>query len=211
LLERTNRINKQLGIVVFTTVEVVTLVVWLILAEEATDPLMSILSLEAFDPLWSVFAVLSLIIGLTLEHLITYNVIHKRSVFDFRGLPIGQKFVVSLIETGIWVLWLIIARLDTAGLDIGGFEHVIAALVLFGLLIIEHTVSDNVFTGKKLFERLADKRTILFSIVEAAGAAIWFVLWDFDQAVLGVIVLAGASFLEHNLAINLALRADPSD
>ncbi len=186
-------VNKQVGIVVFTAVEVVTLVVWLILA------------LEASDALFSIIAVLVLIGGLTLEHLITYNVIHKRSLFDFRGLPVGQKAVVSLIETGIWVVWLVIARQDIAG----GFEHVIAAVVLFGLLIIEHTISDNVFTGKKLFERLADKRTIGFSIVEAAGAAIWLVLIDVDLAILGVIVLAGASFLEHNLAVNLALREDP--
>ena len=186
-------VNKQVGIVVFTAVEVVTLVVWLILA------------LEASDALFSIIAVLVLIGGLTLEHLITYNVIHKRSLFDFRGLPVGQKAVVSLIETGIWVVWLVIARQDIAG----GFEHIIAAVVLFGLLIIEHTISDNVFTGKKLFERLADKRTIGFSIVEAAGAAIWLVLIDVDLAILGVIVLAIASFLEHNLAVNLALREDP--
>lgn len=186
-------VNKQVGIVVFTAVEVVTLVVWLILA------------LEASDALFSILAVLVLIGGLTLEHLITYNVIHKRSLFDFRGLPVGQKAVVSLIETGIWVVWLVIARQDIAG----GFEHIIAAVVLFGLLIIEHTISDNVFTGKKLFERLADKRTIGFSIVEAAGAAIWLVLIDVDLAILGVIVLAIASFLEHNLAVNLALREDP--
>ena len=71
------------------------------------------------------------------------------------------------------------------------------------------SISDNVFTGKKLFERLADKRTIGFSIVEAAGAAIWLVLIDVDLAILGIIVLAVASFLEHNLAVNLALREDP--
>ncbi|HEU04085.1 MAG TPA: hypothetical protein ENH95_03060 [Nitrosopumilus sp.] len=186
-------VNKQVGIVVFTAVEVVTLVVWLIFA------------LEASDAFFSILAVLVLIGGLTLEHLITYNVIHKRSLFDFRGLPVGQKAVVSLIETGIWVVWLVIARQDIAG----GFEHIIAAVVLFGLLIIEHTISDNVFTGRKLFERLADKRTIGFSIVEAAGAAIWLVLIDVDLAILGVIVLAIASFLEHNLAVNLALREDP--
>jgi len=186
-------VNKQVGIVVFTAVEVVTLVVWLILA------------LEESDALFSILAVLVLIGGLTLEHLITYNVIHKRSLFDFRGLPVGQKAVVSLIETGIWVVWLVIAGQGIAG----GFEHVIAAVVLFGLLIIEHTISDNVFTGRKLFERLADKRTIGFSIVEAAGAAIWLVLIEVDLAILGIIVLAVASFLEHNLAVNLALREDP--
>ncbi len=73
---------------------------------------------------------------------------------------------------------------------------------------IEHTLSDNVFTGKRLFERIADRRTIGFSIIEGAGAAIWLALIDIDLALVGIAVLAAASFIEHNLAVNLALRKD---
>ncbi len=185
-------LNKQVSIVVFTAVEVVTLVVWLALALIATDVLISIL------------AIVVLIVGFTIEHLITFNVIHNRSLFDFRGLPVAQKAVVSLIETAIWVVWLVIARLDV----FGGFEPVIAAVVLTGLLIIEHTLSDNVFTRKRLFGRIADRRTIGFSIIEGAGAAIWLALIDIDLALVGIAVLAAASFIEHNLAVNLALRKD---
>jgi len=185
-------LNKQVGIVVFTAVEVVTLVVWLALALIATDVLISIL------------AIVVLIVGFTIEHLITFNVIHNRSLFDFRGLPVAQKAIVSLIETAIWVVWLVIARLDV----FDGFEPVIAAVVLTGLLIIEHTLSDNVFRRKRLFERIADRRTIGFSIIEGAGAAIWLALIDIDLALVGIAVLAVASFIEHNLAINLALRED---
>ena len=185
-------LNKQVRIVIFTALEVVTLVVWLALALTATDVLISIL------------AIVVLIVGFTIEHLITFNVIHNRSLFDFRGLPVAQKTVVSLIETAIWVVWLVIARLDV----FDGFEPVIAAVVLTGLLIIEHTLSDNVFTGKRLFERIADRRTIGFSIIEGAGAAIWLALIDIDLALVGIAVLAVASFIEHNLAVNLALRED---
>ena len=185
-------LNKQVRIVIFTAVEVVTLVVWLALALTATDVLISIL------------AIVVLIVGFTIEHLITFNVIHNRSLFDFRGLPVAQKAVVSLIETAIWVVWLVIARLDV----FDGFEPVIAAVVLTGLLIIEHTLSDNVFTGKRLFGRIADRRTIGFSIIEGAGAAIWLALIDIDLALVGIAVLAVASFIEHNLAVNLALRED---
>ena len=185
-------LNKQVRIVIFTALEVVTLVVWLALALIATDVLISIL------------AIVVLIVGFTIEHLITFNVIHNRSLFDFRGLPVAQKAVVSLIETAIWVVWLVIARLDV----FDGFEPVIAAVVLTGLLIIEHTLSDNVFTGKRLFERIADRRTIGFSIIEGAGAAIWLALIDIDLALVGIAVLAVASFIEHNLAVNLALRED---
>ena len=185
-------VNKQVRIVVFTAVEVVTLVVWLALA------------LAADDVLDSIIAVIVLIVGFTLEHLITFNVIHKRPLFDFRGLPVGQKAVVSIIETGIWVVWLVLARMEI----FEGFEHIVAGVVLAGLLIIEHTVSDNVFRRKRLFERLADKRTIGFSIIEAAGAAIWLALIDIGFAVVGLVVLAAASFIEHNMAVNLALRDD---
>ena len=185
-------VSKQVGIIVFTSVEVVTLVVWLVLALSATDVLTSIL------------AVVVLIVGFTIEHLITFNVIHNRSLLDFRGLPVTQKAVVSLIETAIWVVWLVIARLDV----FNGFDPVIAAAVLTGLLVIEHTLSDNVFTRKKLFERLAYSRTVGFSIVEGVGAAIWLALVDIDLALLGLAVLAAASFIEHNMAVSLALRPD---
>lgn len=183
-------INKQAGIVVFTAVEVVTLVVWLAIA------------LVADDVVDSIIAIIVLIGGFTAEHLITFNVIHKRPLFDFSGLPVGQKAVVSLIETAIWIVWLAIARAEV----FSGFDAAVAAVVLAGLLIIEHTVSDNVFTKKRLFERLADKRTIGFSIIEGAGAAVWLVLIDADLAAVGVAVLAAASFIEHNMAVNLALR-----
>lgn len=187
-------INKQVGIAVFTAVEVATLVVWLAVA------------LAADDITDSIIALVVLIIGFTVEHLITFNVIHKRPLFDFSGLPVGQKAVVSLIETAIWVVWLTLARMEV----FDGFDHIVAVIVLAGLLIIEHTVSDNVFTRKKLFEKLADKRTVGFSIIEAAGAAIWLALIEIDLALVGVAVLAAASFIEHNMAVSLALRKETS-
>lgn len=185
-----NMINKHVGIAVFTAIEVVTLVVWLAIALSADDILSSIIALAV------------LIGGFTAEHLITFNVIHKRPLFDFSGIPVGQKAVVSLIEAVIWIVWLGLARSGV----FSGFDDVVAAVVLSGLLIIEHTVSDNVFTRRRLFERLADRRTIGFSIIEGAGAAIWLVLVDVDLAAVGVAVLAAASFIEHNMAVKLALR-----
>lgn len=185
-------INKQVGIVIFTAIEVVTLVVWLAVALE-TDGIVN-----------SIIALAILIGGFTAEHLITFNVIHHRPLFNFSGIPVGQKAVVSLIEAAIWIVWLALARAEV----FFGFDAVIAAVVLAGLLIIEHTVSDNVFTKKRLFERLADRRTIGFSIIEAAGAAIWLALIDIDLAAVGVAVLAAASFIEHNMAVELALREE---
>ena len=185
-------INQRIQIAIFTTIEVITLVAWLAIALAAADIYSSIL------------AVVVLIVGFTIEHIISYNVINNRSLLDFRRVPIAQKAVVSVIETTIWVLWLILASLEA----FAGFDAFIAAVVLAGLLIVEHTLSDNVFKHRKLFERFADKRTIVFSIIESSGAAIWLALVQSDLGVFGIIVLAAASFIEHTMAVALGRKHD---
>jgi len=90
-------------------------------------------------------------------------------------------------------------------------DHILAFAILAGLLIIEHTISDNVFRGKPLFGTLADKRTISFSIIEGGGAGIWLVLvqtGDSALAIVGVVILAVASFSEHLLSVRLARRQE---
>ena len=44
--------------------------------------------------------------GITIEHLLSYNVINRRPLLKIGGLPVGRKLVVSIIETGIWALGL---------------------------------------------------------------------------------------------------------
>lgn len=179
-------------IAIFTAIEVITLVVWLAIALAAADIYSRIL------------AAVVLIVGFTIEHIISYNVINNRSLFDFHKVPIAQKAVVSVIETTIWILWLILAGLGA----FDGFDALIAAVVLAGLLIVEHTLSDNVFKHRRLFERFVDKRTIIFSIIESTGAATWLVLVQADLGVFGIIVLAAASFVEHTMAVALGRKHD---
>lgn len=176
----------------FHCIEVVTLVAWLAIA------------LAAADVFSRIIAAIVLIVGFTIEHIISYNVINNKSLLDFRKVPIAQKAVVSVIETSIWILWLILASLEV----FASFDAFIAAAVLAGLLIVEHTISDNVFKHKRLFERFADKRTIVFSIIEASGAAIWLVLVQADLGIFGIIVLAAASFVEHTMAVALGRKRD---
>ena len=176
-------------IAIFTAVEVITLVVWLALALQATDILSGLI------------AVTVLIIGFTLEHLITYNVVHNRPLFNFKGLPIGQKFIVSLIETGIWVVWLVLLQSGVFDWTTG---LVVATVFMFVTLLVEHTVSDNVFTKRPLFSRIIERRTIGFTIIEAVGAGIWFALVDVNLAVLGILILTIASFSEHILSVRLS-------
>jgi len=176
--------RDQLRIAVFTIIEGVTLVAWLALAREATN-------------IGSMIAALAvLIVGFTIEHIMAYNVIHNRGLLDLQGVPVGQKSVVSLIESFIWALWLVLAALNA----------VVAALVLTVLLVVEHTLSDNVFKGRGLFSKLLDARTIGFSLIEAVGAGIWLALADANMAVVGIVILVVASFIEHTLAVALARK-----
>jgi predicted small integral membrane protein len=179
--------KEQLRIGIFTIVEGLTLVTWLALVRsEAGIYQVSTGSLVAGLAL--------LVVGITIEHIIAYNVIHNRGLLDLQGVPIGQKFVVSLIETAIWALWLVLVRINA----------IVAAVVLTGLLILEHTLSDNVFKGKDIFSKLLDARTIGFSLVEAVGAAIWLALVLANLTIVGVLILVVASFIEHTMAVTLA-------
>ena len=170
--------TDALRIAIFTVVEVAALAIWLALVRSGS----------------AIVGLVVLAVGFTLEHLIAYNVIHRRGLLELRGAPVGQKAVVSLIETAIWAVWLVLA----------GMNDILAAVVLAALLIVEHTLSDNVFKGRGLFSRLLDPRTIVFSLIEAAGAAIWLLLVDAGQAVIGIGILAVASFIEHVMAVALA-------
>jgi hypothetical protein len=181
--------RDQLRIAVFTIVEGITLVVWLALVRSnAGIYQVSIGSLVA--------GIVVLAVGFTVEHIIAYNVIHNRELLDFHGVPVAQKSVVSLIETIIWAVWLVVADINA----------IIAAVVLLGLLIVEHTLSDNVFKGRDIFSKLLDARTIGFSLVEAVGAAVWLVLVQANMSVVGIVILLVASFIEHTLAVALARR-----
>jgi len=181
--------RDQLRIAIFTIVEGVTLVLWLALVRsDAGIYQVSTGSLAA--------GLAVLVVGFTIEHLVAYNVIHERGLLDLQGAPIGQKAVVSLIESAIWALWLVLANINA----------VIAAIVLTGLLVLEHTLSDNVFKGRGLFSKLLDARTIGFSLIEAVGAGIWLALVEANLAVVGVAILVVASFIEHTLAVALARK-----
>lgn len=181
--------RDQLRIGIFTIVEGVTLAIWLALVRSDAG-----IYQVSTGSLVTGLAVL--VVGFTIEHIIAYNVIHNRGLLDLQGVPIAQKAVVSLIETVIWAVWLVLADVNM----------IVAAVVLTGLLILEHTLSDNVFKGRGIFSKLLDARTIGFSVVEAVGAAIWLALVEANLAVVGIVILVVASFIEHLLAVALGRK-----
>ena len=183
--------RDQLRIAIFTIVEGATLVIWLALVRSNAG-----IYQVSTGSLVAGLAVLA--IGFTIEHIIAYNVIHNRGLLDLQGVPVGQKSLVSLIETIIWALWLVLANLNM----------IVAAVVLTSLLILEHTLSDNVFKGRDIFSKLLDVRTVGFSLIEAVGAAVWLAMVEANLTVVGIVILVIASFIEHTLAVALARKLE---
>ncbi len=170
------------GLVVFTVVEVVGLVGWLALVRAGKR----------------VLGVLVLPVTFFVEHLIAYNI--KRGVGLLRlDVPAGRIAVNAVIETVVWVAWLALWML-------GGVWRVVATAVLFVALVVEHSVTDNIFRSRPLFENLLNRHTFDFSAVETIGATGWIVLVDTELGVLGVGVLAVASLIEHRMALSVAMR-----
>lgn len=181
--------GEALRIATFTVVEVAALVIWLTLVRGEAGPFQ-------MDSVLIAAGLAILALGITIEHLLSYNVINKRPLFKLGGLPAGKKLVVSVIETGIWAIWLILS----------GTTPLVAALVLAVLLVFEHTFSDNVFKDSGVFSRLLNVRTVGFSLIEAAGAAVWLALVGAGQQIAGIAVLVLTSFIEHTMAVNLGRR-----
>jgi hypothetical protein len=119
--------RDQLRIGAFTIGEGVTLVTWLALVRSnAGIYQVSTRSLVAG------LAVLA--VGFTVEHLVAHNVIHNRGLFELQGLPVGQKVVVSLIETIIWAVWLVLADLKAI------LAAVVGVLIVVVASFMEHTI-----------------------------------------------------------------------
>ena len=170
------------GLVVFTVVEVVGLVAWLTLVRAGRQ----------------VLGVLVLPVTFFVEHLIAYNV--KRGAGLLRlDVPAGRIFVNAVIETVVWVVWLALWML-------GGGWRFVATAVLFVTLVVEHSITDNIFRGRPLFENLLNRNTFGFSAVETIGATGWIVLVDAELGLVGVGVLAVASLIEHRMALLVASR-----
>jgi hypothetical protein len=173
---------RLFGLVVFTVVEVVGLVAWLALVRSGRQ----------------VLGILVLPVTFFVEHLIAYNV--KRDVGLLRlDVPAGRIAVNAVIETVVWVAWLAIWTL-------GGGWRVVATVVLFVALVIEHSITDNIFRGRPLFENLLNRNTLGFSAVETVGGTGWLALVDAGLGAVGVGVLAVASLIEHRMALSVASR-----
>lgn len=170
--------NRNLKVGIFTAVEDAALVGWLALVR-AGQRLLGVLVLP---------------VGFFVEHVIAYNVKRNQPLLSFKGLPSGKILVNAVLETGVWVAWLALWPVNP----------VVASGFLVLALVVEHSLTDNIFHGRPLTTNLFNTRTIDFSLVEWAGATSWLALVDLGAAYWGVVALVVAQFVEHKLALALA-------
>lgn len=166
--------NKIVGIIVFTIIELAALVGWLALVLQGNN----------------IAGIAVLIIGLVLEHLVSYNVFNKRPLFNFSGIPLGGLLLISATETLIWVVWLVLSQ---------GSGIVIGAVFLVITMFLQHSVERNVFLGKPLFDHIVKTEVIGFTVIEAVAAAVWlfFVLDPGMSNIVGAGILGIGLLVEH--------------
>jgi len=173
---------NKIGIVIFTVIEVVGLAVWLALADRGMFVLAPVV-LAAF---------------LIVEHTITYNVVRGFKLSNLDG-PGREIILFSVIEGLIWVVWLLLAN----GAGVGW-----AVPFLFGALVIEHTISDNVFRHEGFLNAIAKPQVIGFSAVEVVAATGWLFLVREGDLVFGIGVLLVGSLIEHVMAVKVSQRRE---
>jgi len=171
--------KKLAGIGLFTVVEVAGLVGWLALANAG---------LVAAG-----IAVLA--VALVVEHIITDNVLHNRSLINVRDLPLLEIAAFSGLETAIWAGWLLL----------WGVSPAMATAFLLLALLIEHTISRNVHERRDLLDRLVDPETLPHTIVEVVSCDLWLILARAGNPLAAVVLLIG-SFIEHVIAVKVAQR-----
>lgn len=202
-------LGQTIGIAVFTLVETVTLGVWLVLVRDA--PALSRIALLGAGVL---------VVGLVVEALINTVV-----VTGLGRLPLGAITAFSVTEALIWILWLGVAE------RLGGLTGVaVAGVVLFVFMLPQHSIEDNVLRGRGALSDLIEPGTVVFTVVEALGATVWLALVFRGPELLrmvgvdafpitapsplglgasvGLLLLALALFVEHEMGVQFALRRD---
>lgn len=170
--------NKNLKIGIFTAVEDLALVGWLALVRAGKQLL----------------GVLVLPVGFFVEHVIAYNVKQGTPLLALKSVPRGKILANAVLETGVWVAWLALYAVNP----------IAATFFLLLALVVEHSLTDNIFHGRPLFGNLLNFKTLGFSVVETVGATTWLVLIGVGAAYWGVVALVVAQFIEHKMALALA-------
>src|SRR5262245_706178 len=133
--------NQRVQIGVFTAVEDAALVAWLYLVRIGHR----------------IAGVLVLPVGFFVEHVLAFNVKRKLPLTNLQGVPYGPLAINALLETAVWVIWLLLwphYQFSVAGIGIPAF----AIVFLEFALIIEHNLTDNIMHGRPVESDLLNAR-----------------------------------------------------
>lgn len=165
-------LKARLGLVTFTVLEFLALVLW--------EPRAATL-----------LGVGILVVGLFLEHIVAFNNFQGEKSFLKLFVPRqGFKlFGLSASEAVVWAVWLMVAL---AGMPVVAFG------ILFAGIFLQHNAELNVFLGRKAFSKLLNPRVALFTLIESASGAIWLALIQQGRPALAATVLALGLLTEHH-------------
>jgi hypothetical protein len=117
---------------------------------------------------------------------------------------------ITLSEIAIWILWRAMADGQIAWLNVGATANVVlAAVVLMGLMLAEHSVEMAALKNTKPWAYLGNRSTIFFTFMEVIGAVAWLAFVRNGQPVLGGICLLVGLSIEHVLQ-GSDLRPEPA-
>jgi len=171
-------------IALFTLIEDVTLVLWLTLVRSGSRAL----------------GALTLPVGFFIEHIVATNVKNGAPLLNLKAVPLGRLAVNAVLEMVIWVVWLLLwpyYQFSIAGV---GIPAIAIAFLELGL-IVEHSLTDNIFHGRPLFTNLFSRKVIGFSTLENVAATGWLGLLGAGLPALAVTWLVIFQYLEHARAI----------
>src|SRR5437016_4545347 len=156
------------GIAVFTLVDDAALIIWLLLVRAGER----------------VGGVATLIVGFFVEHVIAQKV---------KGGPVtgriaGRIGVNAVVETVVWVVWLVLWPIS----------RIAATAWLYATLVVEHSLTDNIFHDRPLFSHLLNRHVL--------GFTAWLAFVDAGRAAVGIAFLVVFQYAEHARAIALGRR-----
>lgn len=105
---------------------------------------------------------------------------------------------ITLTEIVIWAIWFGLAGGNEPGApDMG--KHIIAGVVLFLLLQVQHSVEMGILRRKSTLDYITNPNTLFFTLMEALGGFGWLLFVRNDQEMLGALALLIGLSVEHVL------------
>lgn len=178
------------GLGVVTLAEALGLILWLALTQQGSYFLgfVCLFIGEAIE--WAALAYM--IVNSPLSH-------PKKTGRVSQGLVTSG--ITSTSEAFLWLGWFYL---------IPQFGVVTASVMLLVAMHAKHVTEMKIFTGRGLRRLAFNGRDITASIIEVAGAAIWYVLAVAGYPVLGGLVLLAMLLVEHVLQFKTAGFLKPS-